>query len=270
MTPSIIRVTLLALGLLLLPIAAGPPVCAPRTRSPASRPTRSSRRSASSGKRSTTRGRRGPARATAGREGPRGPLNAPKVLGRADAPVTLVEFTDLECPFCRSFHVGAFEKIKHDVHRQRQGPLRLRDFPLDFHPNARPAAVAVRCAGEQGKFWEMRHLVTVNAATLGREKYDGARHGPGPGRRQVSASASTPTGTRPTSTATWPRAMKLGVNGTPSFFVGKTAPDAHRGAADRRRPALPGRSKRRSRPCSASADGGRLGEGVRLIPHDPT
>ena len=39
------------------------------------------------------------------------PLAAPRVLGKADAPVTLVEFTDLECPFCRSFHVGTFERI---------------------------------------------------------------------------------------------------------------------------------------------------------------
>ena len=128
------------------------------------------------------------------------------MLGRADAPVTLVEFTDLECPFCRSFHVGAFEKVKQTYIDSGKVRFVSFDFPLDIHPNARPAALAVRCAGEQGKFWEMRHLVTVNATALSREKYVGCRQGPGPGHQQVSASASPPTGTRPTSTATWPRA----------------------------------------------------------------
>src|SRR6059058_676355 len=85
-------------------------------------------------------------------------LRGTHVMGRNDAPVTMVEFTDLECPFCRTFHTGTFERIK-------------RDFPLDFHANARPAALAVRCAGEQGKFWEMRHGVTVNGNALSRDTY---------------------------------------------------------------------------------------------------
>jgi protein-disulfide isomerase len=153
-------------------------------------------------------------------------LTGVNVLGRADAPVTLVEFTDLECPYCRAFHVGAFEQLKREYIDTGKVRFVSRDFPLDFHPNARPAAVAVRCAGEQGKFWEMRHLVTVNAAALSREKYvelarslrldtakldqciDGGDRFKGDIDRDMAAG------------------IQLGVTGTPTFFLGKTAPDA--------------------------------------------
>jgi protein-disulfide isomerase len=90
-------------------------------------------------------------------------------MGREDAPLTLVEFTDLECPFCRQFHVTTFEQLKKNY--IETGKLRYvtRDFPLEFHANARPAAHAARCAGEQNRFWEMRHVLTVNAAGLSRD-----------------------------------------------------------------------------------------------------
>src|SRR5258708_21431475 len=88
------------------------------------------------------------------------------VLGRPDAPLTMVEFTDLQCPFCRQFVITSFEEIKKNW--IDTGKLRYisRDFPLDFHPLALPAARAARCAGEQGKFWEMRLTLTRNAHLL--------------------------------------------------------------------------------------------------------
>jgi len=87
-------------------------------------------------------------------------------LGRADAPLVMVEYTDYECPFCRQFHLGSFEQIKKNY--IDSGKLRYvsRDFPLDFHQNALRAAVAGRCGAEQGKFWELRHSMIVNASQL--------------------------------------------------------------------------------------------------------
>lgn len=77
-------------------------------------------------------------------------------LGRADAPLTMVEFTDLQCPFCRQYATTTFEEIRKNW--IETGKLRYftKDFPLDIHPQALPAARASRCAGEQGKFWELR------------------------------------------------------------------------------------------------------------------
>lgn len=89
-----------------------------------------------------------------------------QALGRADAPLVMVEYTDYECPFCRQFHLGSFEQIKKSY--IDSGKLRYvsRDFPLEMHPNALRAAVAGRCGAEQEKFWELRHSMIVNAGQL--------------------------------------------------------------------------------------------------------
>ncbi len=77
-------------------------------------------------------------------------------LGKPDAPLTLVEFTDYECPLCRAFHTETFGTLK--TRYIDTGKLRFvsRDQPLpEYHPNAMEAAHAARCAGDQGRFWEM-------------------------------------------------------------------------------------------------------------------
>ena len=87
-------------------------------------------------------------------------------LGDAKAPLVLVEYTDLQCPFCQQFHNTAFAQIKANYIDTGKVRFVSRDFPLDFHDNARRAATAGRCAAEQGKYWEMRHVMIVNAEAL--------------------------------------------------------------------------------------------------------
>lgn len=95
------------------------------------------------------------------------------MLGAEDAPMILVEFTDYECPFCQRFHTGAYEEIKKEY--IDTGKLRFAsvDLPLKFHKNARQAAHAAHCAGDQGSFWELRHVLIENARTLSPEAIDG-------------------------------------------------------------------------------------------------
>jgi protein-disulfide isomerase len=144
------------------------------------------------------------------------------VLGRADAPVTLVEFTDLECPYCRIFHVGTFEQLKREYIDTGKVRFISRDFPLDFHPNARPAALAVRCAGEQGKFWEMRHGVTLNASKLGPPVYDRLAGELGLDLSRFSACVSSDR-YKAAIDRDVADAMSAGVTGTPTFVLGATA-----------------------------------------------
>ena len=87
-------------------------------------------------------------------------------MGSANAPLVMVEYTDLECPFCQQFHNTTFAQVKANYIDTGKVRFVSRDFPLDFHQNARRAAVAGRCAGEQGKYWEMRHVMIVNADKL--------------------------------------------------------------------------------------------------------
>lgn len=87
-------------------------------------------------------------------------------LGRATAPLTMVEFTDYQCPYCRRFEAEVWPKLKHDY--IDTGKLRFiaRDLPLEIHASAGPAAEAAHCAGEQGRFWEMHSALLGGAADL--------------------------------------------------------------------------------------------------------
>jgi len=88
-------------------------------------------------------------------------------MGRDDAPVTMVEFADYQCPFCRRFHTDAFVDLKKNYIDTGKVRFVSRDLPLDFHENAPRAAEAARCAGDQGKYWEMRDALITNATDLG-------------------------------------------------------------------------------------------------------
>lgn len=77
------------------------------------------------------------------------------VLGRTDAPLTIIEFTDYQCPFCKKYFDNVFSKIKSEYINTGKIRYVIRDFPLDEHPQALLAANAAQCAGEQGKYFEM-------------------------------------------------------------------------------------------------------------------
>ena len=77
------------------------------------------------------------------------------VLGKKDAPVTIVEFSDYQCPFCARFHTQTFGELKKQYIDTGKVKFIYRDFPLSFHPYAQKAAEAAECAGKQGKYWEM-------------------------------------------------------------------------------------------------------------------
>jgi protein-disulfide isomerase len=87
-------------------------------------------------------------------------------LGKADAPVTVIEFTDFQCPYCKRFIQTTFPQLRRDY--IDSGKLRwiVRDLPMSFHPEARKAGQAAHCAGEQGKYWEMREILFGNSPKL--------------------------------------------------------------------------------------------------------
>jgi protein-disulfide isomerase len=85
-------------------------------------------------------------------------------LGRQDAPVTLVEFSDYQCPFCKRHFSTVYPVLKKDY--IDTGKLRyvFRDFPIpNLHPQAKKAHEAAYCAGEQNKYWEMHELLFENS-----------------------------------------------------------------------------------------------------------
>jgi protein-disulfide isomerase len=149
-------------------------------------------------------------------------------LGKPDAPLTMVEFTDLQCPFCRQFAITSFDEIKKNW--IDTGKLRYlsRDFPLDFHAQAMPAARAARCAGEQGKFWEMRLGLMRNANLLTPEYITKIAGDLKLDPKAFSACAAS-TKYDGEIQAETQEGAKLGVGGTPSFVLGRTTAAAVEG-----------------------------------------
>ena len=142
-------------------------------------------------------------------------------MGRPDAPLTMVEFTDLQCPYCRQYVTTTFDEIRKNW--IDTGKLRYisRDFPLDFHPQAMAAARAARCAGEQGKFWEMRMLLMRNANLLSPDYINRAASDLKLDTKAFSACIAS-TKFDAEIEADTQEGARIGVGGTPTFVIGKT------------------------------------------------
>lgn len=77
------------------------------------------------------------------------------IKGDPDAPVTIVEWSDYECPFCARFYSQTLGQIDEEYIQTGKVKLIYRDFPLSFHQQAQKAAEAAECAGEQGAYFDM-------------------------------------------------------------------------------------------------------------------
>lgn len=91
-------------------------------------------------------------------------------IGPADAPITIIEFSDFQCPYCQKWHEEVWKKLQAEYPTQIR--LVYRDFPLySIHPQAGPAANAAECANEQNKYWEYHDLLFSGGQTLGESTF---------------------------------------------------------------------------------------------------
>jgi protein-disulfide isomerase len=148
-------------------------------------------------------------------------LSKVSMLGRKDAPLTIVEFTDYQCPYCQRFHVTSFPELKRAYIDTGKARFFSKDLPLDMHANAMRAAQAGRCAGEQGKFWELRDVMGMNPDKLDLDHILGfatnLKMDPAALRTCIESNKY-----KDVVQADVLEAMKLGANGTPAFVVGKS------------------------------------------------
>ena len=85
------------------------------------------------------------------------------IIGNPDAPITIVEFSDFQCPFCARFHTQTLPSILDEYIEQGKVKLVFRDFPIQsIHPNALSASVAAECANDQNKFRGMHDALFEN------------------------------------------------------------------------------------------------------------
>jgi len=140
----------------------------------------------------------------------KGPARGPN-----DAKVTIVEFSDFQCPFC-----GRAHDTVEEVMRAYAGKVRLvfRHFPLEFHPYAAKAAEAAACANEQGKFWEYHDVLFANQQKL--EVPQLKEHAGSVGLDQGKFTECLDSGRQAAVVkADQTAGSKVGVNGTPAFFI---------------------------------------------------
>ena len=93
-------------------------------------------------------------------------LDGAEMLGSKDAPLTIVEFTDYQCPFCQRFSLTTFPELKKNYIDTGKVRFYSRDMPLDFHANAMRAAQAARCAADQKQFWALRNIMGAHPDKL--------------------------------------------------------------------------------------------------------
>ncbi len=137
------------------------------------------------------------------------------VKGPADAPVTIVEFSDFQCPFCSRVEptIKQIESAYGDKIR-----FAWKNQPLPFHPNAMPAAKAAMAAYRQGKFWQMHDLLFANQRDLNDANYEKWAQQIGLDMAKFKKDMASPA-VADEIAADSKEGQRLGANGTPSFFI---------------------------------------------------
>ena len=149
-----------------------------------------------------------------------GTENPPNVLGRADAPVTIIEFSDLQCPYCARFSLQTFTEVRRNYVDTGKVRYAAKAFPLPFHAYAMPAAVAVQCAGEQRKFWEYREALFALQEQLPSQPYDALAAKLGLDAAAFSACRSDGRAEAAVR-ADMNLAQSKGISSTPTFVIGR-------------------------------------------------
>lgn len=143
--------------------------------------------------------------------------------GDKNAKLTLIEFSDYQCPFCGRHVSQTFPQLEADYIKTGKVKYVFYDFPLDFHKNAFKAAEAADCAGEQGKFWEMHDKLFENQKAL--EESDLTNYAKSIGLNMSKFQKCLDSGKYASQIKKEIElGQKSGVTGTPSFFIGVTNP----------------------------------------------
>jgi len=142
--------------------------------------------------------------------------------GAKSAKVTLVEFTDYQCPFCSRHFRDTQPQIDNDYVKTGKIRYVLREFPLEaIHPLAFKAAEAANCSGEQGKYWEMHDRLFGSQNALAADQLPS--HAQAVGLDAAKFKACLDSGKYAAKVRKdLTDAQKVGVTGTPTFFLGLT------------------------------------------------
>jgi protein-disulfide isomerase len=147
-------------------------------------------------------------------------LGGGPTLGRSDANVAIIEFSEFQCPFCKRHFDQTFGKLKETYLDTGKVLYEFRDYPLPMHPQARPAALAARCAGAQGAYWKMHDELFKAQASLGPDLFTSLAKTLQLDVERFQACVADPKQDKALGEE-MAATEALGVRGTPHFFVGQ-------------------------------------------------
>ena len=146
------------------------------------------------------------------------------VMGKADAPVTLIEYSDYQCPFCKRHYLNTMPSLKENYIDTGKVKFIMREFPLtSIHPRATAASMAALCAKDQGKYWEMHNILFDNQKALSDD--DIKSYGETIGLAVDTFAACMDSAKYQAQVdSDLKEGQGMGIRGTPSFAVGLTSP----------------------------------------------
>lgn len=140
--------------------------------------------------------------------------------GDPNAPVTIIEYSDFQCPFCRRFFQNTLAQLEENYVKTGKVRFVYKHFPLEsIHPEARAAALAAECAGEQGRFWEFHDKIFENQEALGEDSYKAWAADLGLDEDAFAACLKEKRYNDKVD-ADFAQGRRVGVTGTPSFLIG--------------------------------------------------
>lgn len=154
-------------------------------------------------------------------------VNRP-VMGEKDAPITIVGISDFQCPFCKRFSDSTMKSLRKDFIKTGKVRFVMKDLPLPMHTMAEQAAQAAHCAGDQGKYWHMHDKLYENM-----NKYQDGNLVAYAKDLKLDVKSFKDCISSDRHIASIKKDMadaeKAGLNGTPSFVIGKTTNDVIKG-----------------------------------------
>ncbi|MCC5815347.1 MAG: DsbA family protein [Leptospira sp.] len=137
-------------------------------------------------------------------------------LGPKNAKITVIEFSDFECPFCKRS-----QEVNKKLRDKYKDQIRwvFRDFPLDFHENAMYAHMAANCAIPQNKYWEYFDILFQNTGNLSKSNVDYLATKAGLDKTEFQNCMKDEDKLRAEVEADMKEGQKFGVTGTPAFFI---------------------------------------------------
>ena len=146
--------------------------------------------------------------------------------GENAATVVLIEYGDFQCPFCRRFEHDTYPQIRETYIKTGKLKYFYRDFPLNFHDRALPAARASHCAAEQGKFWEMHDGLLMDSASLTPTDIDDKATRLGLDVKKLDSCMSSDH-FADVIQHSMDEANNMQINGTPTFLIGTIDPNGN-------------------------------------------